>query len=117
MSSLAQPVERRWSGWLTILLLLFGWMIFGVGEVAGLILLLSSDRWYRREKWIGALIPVWLGMIVLSLVLGSSTYTCSTRAPCVSPGMTVGDGFLIALAIASFIAAIGSAIVLARRLN
>ena len=42
---------RRTTKWAAIILLLFGGFIFGVGWLAGLILLWSSRAWTTREKW------------------------------------------------------------------
>jgi hypothetical protein len=42
--------------WAAIILLLFGGFIFGIGWLAGLILLWSSRAWSTVDKWIGTLI-------------------------------------------------------------
>ncbi len=42
--------------WAAIILLLFGGFIFGLGWLAGLVLLWSSRAWTTRDKWIGTLV-------------------------------------------------------------
>ena len=42
--------------WAAIILLLFGGFVFGVGWLAGLILLWSSRNWNVKEKWLGTLV-------------------------------------------------------------
>jgi hypothetical protein len=75
----------------TLLLIPFGAFLVLIGWVLGVILLWTSDRWTRKEKWLGTLIwpfgylfvafavnfyapngwsmPVWLG-IPLSILIG-----------------------------------------------
>jgi hypothetical protein len=50
------PDGRGTKDWATIILLLVGGFILGVGWVAGLVLLWSSRAWTTREKWIGTLV-------------------------------------------------------------
>jgi hypothetical protein len=40
--------------WSAIFLVLFGCLIGGIGWIAGLILLWSSNAWRTREKWLGS---------------------------------------------------------------
>jgi len=42
--------------WAAIILILFGGFIFGLGWVAGLVLLWSSRAWTALDKWIGTLV-------------------------------------------------------------
>jgi hypothetical protein len=55
--------------WAAIILLLFGGFVFGVGWLAGLILLWSSRNWNLKEKWLGTLVvpggwaTVWFVML------------------------------------------------------
>ena len=68
--------------WAAIILLLFGGFIFGVGWIAGLILLWSSRAWTTRDKRIGTLvIPGGLATHALIglILLGTPTKTlCRT---------------------------------------
>jgi uncharacterized membrane protein len=51
------PADARGTKeWAAIILLLFGGFIFGIGWLAGLILLWSSRAWSTVDKWIGTLI-------------------------------------------------------------
>ena len=72
-----EPPPRRGSReWAAIILLLFGGFIFGVGWVAGLILLWSSRAWTTRDKWIGTLvIPGGLatGVLIGLIAIGAPT--------------------------------------------
>jgi hypothetical protein len=52
----ALPDGRGTRTWTAIILLLFGGFIFGLGWVAGLVLLWGSRAWTMREKWIGTLV-------------------------------------------------------------
>jgi HAAS len=68
------PDRRETRKWATIVLLLFGGFIFGVGWFAGLILLWSSRAWTARDKWIGTLVipgglatSVFIGLIAIGV--------------------------------------------------
>jgi hypothetical protein len=50
------PERRGAREWAALILLPFGGFIFGVGWLAGLILLWSSRGWTTRDKWIGTLV-------------------------------------------------------------
>ncbi|MGA2927200.1 MAG: hypothetical protein ABSG43_14600 [Solirubrobacteraceae bacterium] len=50
------PAGRGTKEWAAIILLLLGGFIFGVGWIAGLVLLWSSRAWNTREKWVGTLV-------------------------------------------------------------
>jgi hypothetical protein len=68
------PDRRETTKWATIILLLFGGFIFGVGWFAGLILLWSSRAWTARDKWIGTLVipgglatSVFIGLVAIGV--------------------------------------------------
>jgi uncharacterized membrane protein len=119
------PQRRGTKEWAAIILLLFGGFIFGVGWVAGLVLLWSSRAWTNRDKWIGTLvIPGGLAtsLVVALLVSGEPTKkVCSSFAggavQCTNAGgsstsWTILGAALVALCV---LAPIASAIYLARR--
>jgi hypothetical protein len=59
--------------WAAIVLLLLGGFVFGVGWIAGVILLWSSRAWTTVDKWIGTLIvPGGLATTLILLVGASS---------------------------------------------
>ena len=62
------PNRRGTTEWAAIILLLFGGFIFGVGWLAGLILLWSSRAWTTRDKWIGTLVVP--GGLATSVLIG-----------------------------------------------
>jgi uncharacterized membrane protein len=71
MSRPDQPPERRGAReWAAVILLPFGGFIFGVGWLAGLILLWSSRAWTTRDKWIGTLVvPGGLATAFVALIV------------------------------------------------
>ena len=70
MSRPDEPSDRRGTReWAAVILLPFGGFIFGVGWLAGLILLWSSRAWTTREKWIGTLVvPGGLATAFIALI-------------------------------------------------
>lgn len=108
--------------WAAIMMLLFGGFLFGVGWIAGLVLLWSSPAWSTRDKWIGTLIIP--GGLVAALfaglfVVSSTTHVCSSlngvTQHC-SGGSSGAGQLLVTLLFALLvIAPIVSAIYLARR--
>jgi hypothetical protein len=62
------PAGRGTKEWAAIILLLLGGFVFGVGWVAGLVLLWSSRAWTTREKWIGTLVVP--GGLATSVLIG-----------------------------------------------
>lgn len=86
-----QPVidSRSTREWAAIFLLLFGGFVFGIGWIAGLILLWSSRAWNLRDKWVGTLIwPGGLaaGLFFASFVLAGSAQVCSSGPTVISVG-------------------------------
>jgi hypothetical protein len=70
------PAGRGTKEWAAIILLLLGGFIFGLGWVAGLVLLWNSRAWTTRDKWIGTLVvPGGLatGAFVGRFLLGAPT--------------------------------------------
>jgi hypothetical protein len=118
------PQRRGAAEWAAIILLPFGGFIFGVGWLAGLVLLWSSRAWNTRDKWIGTLvIPGGLATAVVSLIvlIHPNQKFCSGfpgRVPhCTNaPGPSAAADLLgITLFVVLVLAPIASAIYLARR--
>lgn len=107
--------------WAAIFLLLLGGFAFGLGWIAGLILLWSSRAWTTRDKWIGTLIlPGGLATgLYGGLILAVHGQSCFGRAggpPQCTPGPSTGQNILaIALLAILVLAPIGTAFYLARR--
>jgi hypothetical protein len=83
----ALPARRGAREWAAIVLLLVGGFIFGVGWLAGVILLWSSRAWTARDKWIGTLVipgglatSVALGLVVLVPPAKKICYVLATGA-------------------------------------
>jgi uncharacterized membrane protein len=74
----------------TVLLLMFGGFLIGIGWVVGVALLWSSTRWRTRDKWLATL--VWpfgyLGVVVVAGIGGisSTSETVCTSAAAVRAG-------------------------------
>jgi hypothetical protein len=84
----AAPPDRRGTReWAAIILLLFGGFIFGIGWIAGLILLWSSRAWTTVDKVIGTLvIPGGLATVLyVALFAASSTTSSSSPSICFAP--------------------------------
>lgn len=122
------PPRRGVQEWAAVILLLFGGFIFGVGWLAGLILLWSSRAWTTRDKWVGTLVipgglatSVFVGLIGL-IALGEPTkQLCKGIAGgaqhCVTaPGQSSSSGVLgLALFAILVLAPIATSVYLARR--
>jgi hypothetical protein len=79
---------RTWREWAAIVLLALGGFVFGIGWLAGLVLLWSSRAWTLRDKLIGTLIvPGGLAAVVPALLIVSlpSKQICRGFAPRISP--------------------------------
>jgi hypothetical protein len=74
------PARRGGREWAAIVLLLLGGFIFGVGWLAGLVLLWSSRAWTVREKWIGTLVIP--GGLATSVVIGLFVLFPPTKKIC-----------------------------------
>jgi hypothetical protein len=132
------PIDRgTWREWAAVILLPLGGFAFGIGWLAGLILLWSSRLWTTRDKLIGTLIVpggIATALPVSVLVhIGSGTQFCRGFASRVDPATgalvtrgtmhcTGGGGpsgaataLLIALLVFVVIGPIVSAVYLARR--
>jgi hypothetical protein len=71
--------RRGLQEWAAIFLLLFGGFAFGIGWIAGLILLWSSRAWSARDKLIGTfIVPGGLATALVSLVLVGTTQECTS---------------------------------------
>lgn len=81
------PADRRtWREWAAVILLPLGGFVFGVGWLAGLILLWSSPLWTTRDKLIGTLIvPGGIATALLVMVLIGTTRVCKGFATPVNP--------------------------------
>jgi len=74
------PADRRtWREWAAVILLPLGGFVFGVGWLAGVVLLWSSQLWTIRDKLIGTLIVP--GGIATALLVGVAT---ATKRECVT---------------------------------
>lgn len=118
------PERRGVAEWAAVILLPFGGFIFGVGWLAGLILLWSSRAWTTRDKWIGTLVipgglaTAFVGLIVLAHPNRELCSGFPGRVPhCTdAPGPSGAAHILgIALFVVLVLAPIASAIYLARR--
>lgn len=74
------PRRRGLHEWSAIFLLLFGGFVFGIGWIAGLILLWSSSAWRTRDKWLGTLVLPG-GLATVALV---NLFAFGTSQECVS---------------------------------
>ncbi len=74
------PARRGTKEWAAIILRVLGGFIFGVGWVAGLVLLWSSRAWTTREKWIGTLIVP--GGLATSALVGGFLLGTPTETRC-----------------------------------
>jgi hypothetical protein len=108
--------------WAAIILLLFGGFAFGVGWLAGLILLWSSRAWNTRDKLIGTLVvPGGLaaGFFASVFVIGVSGQTCSGSGAgpqhCTGGTSMAGEIALIALFAVLVLGPIFTSVYLARR--
>lgn len=108
--------------WAAIFLLLFGGLLWGIGWIAGLILLWSSSLWTTRDKLIGTLIlPGGLAAAVFMtwFGVGTSTQACvSTNGgpeSCTGGPSTATEVLGIALLVVTLLAPIVTSIYLARR--
>lgn len=105
--------------WAAIFFLLFGGFAVGIGWLAGVVLLWSSNAWTVREKLVGTLvIPGGLGAVPFWLLVFSTGCgtTSSGRNSCTSDGTALPTQILGWLLLAAILLApIATAIFLARR--
>jgi uncharacterized membrane protein len=74
----AAAERRSWREWAAVILLPLGGFVFGVGWLAGLILLWSSRLWTTRDKLIGTLIvPGGIATAFFALILAGTRKICS----------------------------------------
>jgi hypothetical protein len=118
------PERRGTREWAAIFLLLLGGFAFGIGWIAGVILLWSSRAWSTLDKWIGTLVvPGGLAATLLVLTMstsGGGSTPCravpigapSDCAPAAHAGTPVAATILL---IVLALAPIGTSIYLARR--
>lgn len=104
--------------WLTIALLPFGGLAFGVGWIVGLVMLWGSRVWSRGEKWLGTLvipgglaIPLWL--LLLATRTGAHAQRCIGRGagplrctPVAGPGTSWAGVVVAAVLLLASVAAI-----------
>jgi hypothetical protein len=121
-----EPPERRGiREWAAIILLLFGGFIFGLGWIAGLILLWSSRAWTTRDKWIGTLVipgglapALFIGLIAIGSATKEICYrTAGGAQHCTNaPGQSTSSSILGVAAFALLVLApIATSVYLARR--
>ncbi len=107
--------------WAAIILLLFGGFIFGLGWLAGLILLWSSRAWTTRDKWIGTLVLP--GGLAAGLYIGlfangssQSCYSVNGGPQHCTGGLSTGRQILeLAIFAVLVLPPIATAVYLARR--
>jgi uncharacterized membrane protein len=118
------PERRGAREWAALILLPFGGFIFGVGWLAGLILLWSSRAWTTRDKWIGTLVvPGGLATAFVALiVLGEPAKKLCSGFPggaqhCTNAGGSSAASSILGVALLVFLvpAPIVAAVYLARR--
>jgi uncharacterized membrane protein len=118
------PERRGAKEWAVVILLPFGGFIFGVGWLAGLILLWSSRAWTTRDKWIGTLVvPGGLATAFVALiVLGEPAKKLCSGFPggaqhCTNAGGSSAASSILGVALLVFLvlAPIVAAVYLARR--
>jgi uncharacterized membrane protein len=104
------PERRGTREWAALILLPFGGFIFGVGWLAGLILLWSSRAWTTRDKWIGTLVvPGGLATaFVALLVLGEPAKNLCSGFPggvqhCTNAGGSSAASSLLGVALLAFL--------------
>jgi len=79
----------------TVLLLMFGGLLLGIGWVVGVALLWSSPRWQTRDKWLATL--VWpfgyAGVFILggAMAFVSTSASVCTSSPAVRAGAPVHE--------------------------
>jgi hypothetical protein len=89
---------RTWREWAAIVLLPLGGFVFGVGWIAGAILLWSSRAWSTRDKVIGTLIvPGGIAAVLPALfLLGTATKTrCVSYARASGAALSSGAGHCV----------------------
>jgi uncharacterized membrane protein len=119
----AQPADARGvHEWTAIFLLLFGGFVFGIGWIAGVILLWSSRAWNTRDKLIGTLVvPGGLATFCLVFLIGTVSVaqvcTGGTGIPehCTGGPSTVGKIAIIVFFAVCLVGPILTSFYLARR--
>jgi len=108
--------------WAAIILVLAGGFLFGVGWIAGVVLLWTSKAWTVRDKLIGTLVVpggLALANLFLLFALDGASQTCTQvgNQPMVCSGGESGlvTGLIVAGLIACIVLPILTAIYLARR--
>jgi hypothetical protein len=106
--------------WAAIFLLLFGGFVFGIGWLAGVVLLWSSRAWTLRDKLIGTLVvPGGLAAVVFGLGIGSSSQLCYSTSGggqhCTGGPSSSAQILAIAIVAILVLAPIATAVYLARR--
>jgi hypothetical protein len=116
--SLPQPLTLREKS--TILLLLFGAILWGFGWLVGVVLLWSSPRWRLRERLLGTLIwPGGMLAVFLLVVLPGKTESCVSSSldqveHCTSRGWSLPGWLAIPTVLLVLFAPVGVAYFLAR---
>jgi hypothetical protein len=107
--------------WAAVILLLFGGFVFGVGWLAGLVLLWSSRNWTAKEKWLGTLVVPggWASVFFVmatTITSGPSCVSVSGSPPHCTGGPSTGSQILALALLAFFVLGpLFTAVFLARR--
>ena len=106
-----------------IILLLLGGFLWGIGWIAGVVLLWSSNLWTTRDKLIGTLlVPGGLAPAFFFFLIAGSSEACYSNGPgspshCTGGPLTLGMIFQVAAFAVLVIGPIATAFYLGRRLN
>jgi hypothetical protein len=84
---------RTWREWAAIVLLPLGGFVFGIGWIAGVILLWSSRAWSTRDKVIGTLIvPGGIAAVLPTLFLAGTASKTRCAGYARGSGAAIGSG-------------------------
>ena len=106
------PGSRRWDAWAPWLII-FGFIVSGLGWIAGVLILWASPTWNRRDKLIATFVPpvglvaLFFGLVAALRAAGGCPAPASAlhaAAGCTAKGFTLPLGVAILLAVAGLAA-------------
>jgi hypothetical protein len=103
------PGSRRWDVWAPWLII-FGFVVSGLGWIAGVLILWTSPTWSRRDKLIATIVPP-VGLVALFFGLVATLRAaagCSGPATLASTTCTT-KGFTLPLTVAILLVVVGLA--------